>query len=139
MPVPRSREARDFYRCAYQRFDDAQLLLHAHRTTGAVYLAGYVVECILKTLVLSGVPSRRAKNVLQAFRGHRAHDYEWLRALYRQDDGPDPPRDVRISFTLVNRWSTDLRYSTEITKERDAQRFLKATEAILTWADGRLG
>jgi len=101
-------------------------------------MAGYSVECILKALVLSSVPKNVRNNILQTFRGHRAHDYEWLRALYRQYGGPDPPREIRRSFTLVNRWSTDLRYSTEITKERDAERFLGAAEAILNWADGRL-
>lgn len=138
MPILRSRDARIFYRCAFQRLDDAQLLLKAHRTTGAVYLAGYSVECILKALVLSSVPLSGRSNILQGFRGHRAHDYEWLRALYRQNGGADPPREVRRSFTLVNRWSTDLRYSTEITKGRDAQSFLNAAMEVLVWADGRL-
>jgi len=41
---------------AKQRFDDALLLLEMGRTTAAVYLAGYSVECMLKALILSAVP-----------------------------------------------------------------------------------
>ena len=44
MAVPKSREARLFYRCAKQRFDDAAVLRKAEHTTGAVYLAGYGVD-----------------------------------------------------------------------------------------------
>jgi hypothetical protein len=45
MALPKPVEARRYYRAAVQRFDDAQLLLEQSRTTGAVYLAGYTVEC----------------------------------------------------------------------------------------------
>ena len=55
MAVPASSEARLYYRCAFQRQEDAQILLRADRTTGAVYLAGYGRECILKALVLSAL------------------------------------------------------------------------------------
>jgi len=58
MAVPSSIEARLFYR-ASQRFDEAQVLLEAVRTTGAVYLAGYGIECILKALILSVFPQAR--------------------------------------------------------------------------------
>ena len=50
MGLPKPIEARLYYRAAKQRFDDAQLLLGAGRTTAAIYLAGYTVECFLKAL-----------------------------------------------------------------------------------------
>ena len=43
--------------------------------TGAVYLAGYSVECILKALIFSVVPLVQIEAVLGSFRGVRAHDY----------------------------------------------------------------
>jgi len=138
MAVPTSSEARLFYRCAIQRFDEAQVLLKAVRTTGAVYLAGYGIECILKALILSVVASSRTNFVLQTFRGNRAHDYQWLRDEYRLKGGGSPPREVNRCFTLVDRWSTDLRYSPANLKERDASSFFKAAKVILVWADGRL-
>jgi HEPN domain-containing protein len=138
MAVPISSEARLFYRCAIQRFDEAQILLEAARTTGAVYLAGYGIECILKALILSVVPSSKTDSVLQTFRGNRAHDYQWLRDEYRLKGGAVPPREVNRCFTLVNRWSTDLRYSPGNLKERDAESFFKAAKVIMIWASGRL-
>src|SRR5439155_8365250 len=84
MALPRPTEARLYYRAAKQRYDDAELLLEAGRTTGAVYLAGYTVECFLKALVLAGVAPGLRKRLLREFRGSRAHEIEWLGALYRR-------------------------------------------------------
>ena len=50
MAIPRSKESRLFYRCARQRFGEAEILLEAGHPTGAVYLAGYSIECMLKAL-----------------------------------------------------------------------------------------
>jgi hypothetical protein len=138
MASPRSKDARLFYRCAFQRYEEAEVLLRARYTTGAVYLAGYTVECILKALILSVVPPGQTSAVLESFRGHRAHDYEWLKLVYRQHGGALPPREVNRNFTLVDRWSTALRYAPGTLKEEDARSFLKAVGAIVGWADGRL-
>jgi len=102
MDIPASPEARLYYRSAFPRYEDAQILLRADRTTGAVYLAGYGIECILKALVLSILtPAGRA-------------------------------------FTLVNDWSTDLRYLPRTMRADEARDFLAAAESILRWVDGRL-
>jgi HEPN domain-containing protein len=53
MGLPNSKAARQFWRSSKQRFDDAELLLKAGHTTGAVYLAGYGVECMLKALLVN--------------------------------------------------------------------------------------
>ena len=68
MTTPSAPDARLFFRFALQRHDDAQVLLRYDHTTGAVYLAGYGVECILKALILSGVPRKeRDGQVEEAF------------------------------------------------------------------------
>lgn len=48
----------DHPEAASKHLDDAQALLTRNRADGAAYLAGYVVECSLKALILydSGVP-----------------------------------------------------------------------------------
>ncbi len=133
-----SKEVRLFYRCAAERFEDAEILLRAGRTTGAVYLAGYSVECILKALILSVVPPGSVAAELHSFRGQRAHEYNWLRDRYRISGRASFPRDVNQRFTLVNNWLTDLRYVPRILRESEAESFLKAAEAIILWARGRL-
>ena len=138
MAVPASIEARLFYRCAFQRQEDAQILLRADHTTGAVYLAGYGVECILKAMVLSALTATARAVMLSSFRGARAHDYEWLRTQYLQNGGPRFPREITAAFTLVNDWSTDMRYLPRTLKADEAEGFLSAAENIIRWADGRI-
>lgn len=57
MTIPSSSDARLFYRCAYLRFEEAQVLMRAGYTTGAVYLAGYSVECMLKAMAPRPLPA----------------------------------------------------------------------------------
>lgn len=138
MAIPTSIEARLYYRCAFQRYDDAQILLRAAHTTGAVYLAGYGVECVLKALILAHLAPVTRTKLLEAFRGTRAHDYGWLRTQYLEAGGPRPPRTIALDFSLVNDWSTDLRYLPRTLSTEDAEGFLAATGRILRWADERL-
>jgi hypothetical protein len=138
MPIPASVEARLYYRCAFQRHDDARVLLRADHTTGAVYLAGYGIECILKALVLSDLAPAARSETLNSFRGARAHDYEWLRTQYLQNGGARFPREITRAFTLVNDWSTDMRYLPRTLRAEEADGFLSAAETIIHWVDGRL-
>lgn len=138
MAIPASPNARLFYRTAKQRFEDAEFLLDVDRTTAAVYLAGYSVECILKALILAIVPRAQEVDILSMFRGARAHNYDWLLRLYAEKGGPHLPPDLVPHFARVNTWSTDMRYSPGTISLRDATAFLDSSVKILTWADGRL-
>jgi hypothetical protein len=138
MATPRSKESRLFYRSAQQRYGEAEVLLEAGHPTGAVYLAGYSIECMLKALVLSLVPPARSSAVLQTFRGSRAHDFHWLRFQYRLHGGAAFPREVNQHFLLSDEWSTDLRYSPMTLRQEKAEAFIDAAKAILRWGDGRL-
>lgn len=138
MAIPNSSDARLYYRCAFRRYEEAEVLFKADYTTGAVYLAGYGIECILKALVLTAVSVGDRHDMLKSFRGNKAHDYEWLRSLYLMNGGSRLPRDVAQHFTLVNDWSTDLRYTPYSVRTVEAEAFLAAAVAIIRWADGRL-
>jgi HEPN domain-containing protein len=137
MGLPRIAEARLFYQFAIQRYEDAEFLLDAERTTGAIYLAGYGVEGMLKALILSILPPARQRNMLNSFRGARAHDYDWLKARYLTSGGASFPSTIAKGFSLVETWTTELRYLTKAAKRRDAEAFLKAVKEIMDWADGR--
>jgi hypothetical protein len=138
MAIPSSNDARVFYRCAFQRFEEAEVLNKAGKATGAVYLAGYGIECMLKALVLAAVSAGSRPAMLKSFRGGRGHDYEWLRSIYLMNGGDRFPRDVTQHFTLVNDWSTELRYVPRSMRDEDADAFLRSAAAIMSWADGRL-
>jgi hypothetical protein len=138
MGLPAAAEARPYYRSAKQRFTDAELLLEGGRTTGAIYLAGYTVECMLKALLLSLIPQGKRQEMLQQFRGSRAHDFEWLQARYYEYGGPRFPADTQRDFVFVNTWDTQIRYESGTARPRDAEAFLNAVQRIVNWAEGRL-
>ncbi|MDR3635204.1 MAG: HEPN domain-containing protein [Isosphaeraceae bacterium] len=138
MAIPTAPEARLFYRTAYERFEDARLLMEHQRTTGSIYLAGFAVECILKSLILSVVPESKRSETMALFRGHRAHDFEWLRRRYVALGKMPIPEATARRLTRVQTWTTDIRYLPRTFQMREVTAFYNDTDAILTWADGRL-
>jgi len=88
--------------------------------------------------VLATVLAAERPNVLKSFRGPKAHEYEWLRNLYLTNGGSRFPRDINQKFTLVNDWSTDLRYTPRAVRSEEAEAFLSAAVTIIKWADGRM-
>ena len=138
MGLPHAPEARPFYQAAKQRFEDSQFLLEAGRTTGAIYLAGYSVECILQALILAQVAEEKRVEMLGSFRGAKAHDYDWLKARYSENGGPEFPKTISRAFSFVNTWAVEIRYKAGTSKYEDAKTFVDSVEAIMTWADGRM-
>lgn len=138
MATTKSRSVRRFSRCAAQRRDEAHVLYKSELHTGAVYLAGYGVECILKALIFAITPPAREAEVLALFRGAKAHDYNQLKVWYRERGGAAPPSSLNPAFTIAGDWSTELRYSTATLKEEEALEFLGAVDEIMLWAAGRL-
>lgn len=127
-----------YYRAAKLRFEEAEVLLKAGKSIGAVYLAGYTVECYLKALILDGVAPRLRKQLPTEFRGRRAHDIEWLTGLYRRRVRVVVPKELVRHLTRVGFWDTDLRYATVLREEQDADGFMKSVVEIAKWADGRM-
>ena len=138
MGLPHPKEARLYCRAAKQRAEDADMLLDGGRTTGAVYLAGYTVECFLKALILAGAAPRLRQKLLKDFHGGRAHNLEWLGALYRQHVHSAIPRQVAEHLTRAASWSTDLRYAAGALKKRDADEFMESVQAVSAWAERRM-
>ncbi len=138
MAVPSAPEARLFYRSANQRILDGQFLLAGGRTTAAMYLSGYGVECMLKALILATTSKGERTAVVASYRGAKSHDFVWLKGQYLKNGAPPFPPLIARNFALVNTWTTELRYNPGTAKRHQAQAFLKAAEMILEWADGRL-
>ena len=137
MAMPLDIDARRYYRVAYQRLEDGAALLEISRPRAAIYLTGYAIECILKTLLLMSTPAGARAEVLATFRGAVAHNIEWLRDRVVQRIGRLPVVENRY-ISLVSSWSTDLRYEPGPGSPEDAESFLAAARSILAWADGRM-
>jgi len=138
MALPSSAEARIFYQAALRRFEDAEFLLDGERTTGAVYLAGYAVECMLKAMILSRTREKEQADVAASFRGVKAHDFGWLMKEYLARKGPQIPKAISRLFYLVNTWTTSIRYRPGAVRKREAIAFVRAAKDILSWSDGKL-
>jgi hypothetical protein len=93
---------------------------------------------LLKVLLLASVAYGPRQRLLREFRGSRAHDIEWLGALYRRYVMVGIPRDVTRHLSRLSSWSTDLRYATGVVKRREADEFMGSVIAVATWADGRM-
>src|SRR5438874_565164 len=134
MANPRGMEVRRFMRAAAQHLADAATLRNAGSvSSGAMYLAGYAVECGLKAVLLANVPVGTQANTLQSFRGAKAHDYDWLTLQLRR-------RNVHLSaaaadaLSKVDSWSVELRYSPGDRKAKETDQFLTAAAVVLDWA-----
>jgi HEPN domain-containing protein len=139
MAMPKSKSARLFYRASLERLTDAHFLYEkANRTTAAVYLAGYAVECVLKALILSQLPAKEVSEMVKQFRGGKAHDYDWLKHVYRDIGGPVLPKPIVEAFVVVEDWGTEMRYNPGRIDPEDAEVFLSSAKTIIQWADGRL-
>jgi hypothetical protein len=137
MALPKFTEAQVYYRSAKQRLEDALVLERADRLTGAVYLGGYGIECILKAMILDILATRPRRAMLKEFRGGRAHSYDWLREQYVSKSGSRFPLEIHRDFLLAADWSTEYRYFSGSTSPGDAGAFLRAAQRIVRWADGR--
>jgi len=137
MSLPHDIDARRYYRVAYQRYDDGELLLKHNHSRGAIYLTGYAVECILKALLLTSTPVGERAQLLATFHGAIAHNIVWLREQLVQRIGRLPVQQAR-HVSLVSSWSTDLRYEPGLGDPEEAEEFLTATDSVLEWANGRM-
>jgi HEPN domain-containing protein len=139
MALPRFKKAREYYRAAEERLADAEVLFAAGRTTGAVYVSGYAVECFLKALLLEGTPVGARMELQEEFFGKKAHDLESLSARYRRRaQGRTPVEVDNLLYWLAGQWTTDLRYETRVLSRTHARDVLDAVTAVVKWAKGRM-
>jgi hypothetical protein len=120
------------------RLQEADILRANLRSVGAIYLAGYAVECVLKALILALVDEHEQRQIIAQFRGNKAHDFGWLRMLYRENGGANFPKEVVDAFTIVNAWRVDLRYNPRKEYPGDTRAFFRAVDVVLKWADERV-
>jgi HEPN domain-containing protein len=130
------KDVSKFLRASKQRLTSAEVLYKNGVYLDCVYLAGYSIECALKSAILSQVPLRNHREFIQEhFRGAIAHDYEYLKKLLK-DRGFSIPADVTEMFCRVSSWSTDLRYEVGLRNPEETESFLNAAAKILKWVEG---
>lgn len=138
MAIPRDKESRRFFFVAQQRREDAEFLFKNQRFLGAMYLAGYTVECVLKSLLLANSTKGERKEIVLGFKGKKAHDLEDLRRQVLPIAGGKVPQGLAEAFARVASWKPDLRYEAGRGDLGTVRVFLDSVDAIFEWAKGRL-
>lgn len=118
-----------------QRLADARALFRSGRWTGAIYMAGYVVECLLKAAVLSrcglkSLPGEFWHHDLEGLAGEAG----LVRAL--RDPGG---RGARDALALISRaWSVRMRYEGSAGTRERSRNLLESVEGLRTWLLSRI-
>ncbi|MHC5540676.1 HEPN domain-containing protein [Singulisphaera rosea] len=126
------------------RMDDARALFNAVRRRGAMYLAGYAIECLLKIklmridncLTSSDLDFElRRQNLLTANSTIFTHQLELLIDLTKAKHRLKQIPELWLAFNTVNRWVPAWRYSADLSNRDDAEGFLEAVESLLRWIE----
>jgi HEPN domain-containing protein len=126
------------------RFDDARALFNAGQWRGAMYMAGYAVECLFKTKLMRMYGCRtlrdledelQRRGVLAEHATVFTHHLELLLRLTRRVDQLRQQRLLWPQFTLVNRWIPAWRYTADLANRQDTTDFLEAVAQIMQWIE----
>lgn len=129
--------SRDFRRAAEQRFTTAEFLWNRDYTLDALYLAGYAVECILKSMVMHFTPEIDQESTFQRLKsGAKMHYPEQLKEELKDLGYPMPPELVK-SFRRFD-WSTNLRYESGRRPRGEVRGYLKLAQRTIDWVKGEI-
>lgn len=129
------------------RMDDARSLASCDRWRGAMYLAGYAVECQLKSKLMRMFGCRHLRELETELQQRGAlaaqatiftHQLEILLRLAQGLDRLRKNEPMWRQFNIVNRWAPAWRYSANLSNRDDAEDFLEAIEMISRWIDNNI-
>jgi len=129
-----------YRQAAIARLAEAEYLKRAY-PSGAIYLGGYVVECMLKwaicqrhgVIYFENLSNPKLAAQLMSARGHDLGfllDASGLRPLRKSN------KLLYNAFTEVSGWSVALRYNPSTGDVRVAARFMDGVNALRVWLEG---
>ncbi|MEO5715601.1 MAG: HEPN domain-containing protein [Luteolibacter sp.] len=110
------------------RLVDAQVLLENKRHHGAVYLAGYSVECALKWAITRRNEQPYLPSTLETHDLQKLIEQTGLIPEMRQDLGT-----WTLFSALVDEWGPHGRYETKALDARAAARLYKQIKQVYSW------
>lgn len=129
------------------RMDDPRALLNAVRWRGAMYMAGYSIECLLKTKLMHMYDCRhlreleeelQRRGVLSAQASVFTHQLELLLRLAHGLERLRQSEEHWRLFNMVNRWVPAWRYTADRSNPEDAEDFLAAVARISQWIENNI-
>jgi HEPN domain-containing protein len=134
-------------KAAKHRRDDAQVLFDGQRWRGAMYMAGYSIECLLKFKLMQRFRCRQLNELEQELqrRGVLAaagtvftHQLRTLMLLAGALDRLRQNQAAWRQFNVANGWLPAWRYSADLASREDAEGFLAAVDAIRNWIEANV-
>ena len=134
-------------KASVHRREDAHALLNATRWRGAMYMAGYSIECLLKAKLMRmyACGNLRDLEVELQRRGllaeHATIFTHQLEILLRLAGGLDRLRqniELWPLFNIVNRWIPAWRYNPDLSNHDDARDYVSAVDSIRHWIDNNV-
>jgi hypothetical protein len=136
-------EVKRFAGAAEQHWEAAKVLYSqcpptsvTRLATEAVYLGGYVVECLLKALILSNTPLKGHEEMVARLKKEAGHNLDLLRDLLNEESGMKFPSRQIENLRRVSGWRSEMRYVPKSTEAADAKDFLKAVAGLRAWITG---
>ncbi len=129
------------------RLEDARALLGSDRWRGAMYLAGYSVECLLKTKLMRRFGCHhlreleeelQRRGILSAQASVFTHQLEVLLRLTKGIDRLRQNEEYWRLFNMVNRWVPAWRYTADLSNPEDGKDFLAAIEKVSHWIENNI-
>jgi len=121
-----------------RRREDADALHDAHRWAGAIYLAGYAIECSLKALICSNEGKNSFKDTRMFKRGVQGDTLHNLARLLQEAPAIQRAITLDRTGTYRNAWNTiaslwqkdELRYWDKLGDEDSSKRFLDSVKVM---------
>ena len=138
---------RDQASASRQRLEDARILLKASRWRGAMYIAGYAVECLLKTKLMQIYDCKNLRELDDVLQRRFAlpvggtiftHQLETLFKLTPSYHRLQQNQEILSAFNVVNRWAPKWRYVSKQTTRDEATFFMNAVEKVMHWIDSNI-
>jgi len=139
MVVADSYDRRIQLGASHRRYEDALVLYKARRWNGAIYLAGYAIECSLKSLICYTEGTSNFKETKMFQDGAKGATLHNIRSLLKHAGfsasvmaALDPKRTLNEACkTVIELWEKDeLRYGNKVGNENDSKRFMDAVEVL---------
>jgi hypothetical protein len=138
---------RDQSKASHHRRADAQALFEKDRWRGAMYIAGYAIECLIKTKLMEMFKQSNLEGLeAELKRRHIIPDdsslFDHRVELYMRASGRlETLREDKViwrSFNMANRWMPSWRYNPDLSNRADADDFLSAVDAMLKWIENNI-
>ncbi len=129
------------------RLDDARALLIQQRWRGAMYMAGYSIECLLKTTLMRRFDCRHLRELEEELQARRllaaratifTHQLELLLGLTDATERLRQNEEHWRLFNMVNRWVPAWRYTANLSSPDDANDFVAAVEKLVHWIENNV-